>query len=54
MEIPEGITVSLPRNTVIIVESIDRHLVGEFAADIRKTRKPEPYKGKEFATLINC
>lgn len=46
MEIPEGITISLPRNTVIIVEGIDRHLVGEFAANIRKVRKPEPYKGK--------
>jgi|SRR5690554_1284264 len=46
LDIPEGITVTLPRNTVIIVEGIDRQVVGEFAANIRKVRKPEPYKGK--------
>lgn len=46
LQIPEGITITLPRNTVIIVEGIDKYLVGEFAANIRKIRKPEPYKGK--------
>lgn len=46
LDIPEGITITLPRNTVIIVEGIDKQLVGEFSANIRKTRKPEPYKGK--------
>lgn len=46
LDIPEGINITLPRNTVIIVEGIDRHLVGEFSANIRKIRKPEPYKGK--------
>jgi large subunit ribosomal protein L6 len=46
MAIPKGINVTLPRNTVIIVEGINRQEVGEFAANIRKVRKPEPYKGK--------
>ncbi|NLM62947.1 MAG: 50S ribosomal protein L6 [Mollicutes bacterium] len=46
MEIPEGITVELPSNTQLIVKGIDKFKVGEFAANIRKVRKPEPYKGK--------
>ena len=46
MEIPEGITVEAPSNTEIVVKGIDKVLVGEFAANIRKVRKPEPYKGK--------
>lgn len=45
-EIPENITVTLPKNTSIIIEGIDKQVVGEFAAKIRATRKPEPYKGK--------
>lgn len=44
--VPEGLTVELPRNTEINVSGIDKQLVGEFAANIRKFRKPEPYKGK--------
>ena len=44
--IPEGITVTLPRNTIIIIEGIDKQVVGEFAANVRKVRRPEPYKGK--------
>lgn len=44
--IPEGITVENPSNTEIIIKGIDKQLVGEFAANIRKIRKPEPYKGK--------
>lgn len=46
VEIPEGITVESPSNTEITVKGIDKQLVGEFAANIRKIRKPEPYKGK--------
>ncbi|HEY8436958.1 MAG TPA: 50S ribosomal protein L6 [Haloplasmataceae bacterium] len=46
LEIPEGITVELPKNTQIIVKGADKQLVGEFAAKIRSCRKPEPYKGK--------
>ncbi len=41
----EGITFSVEKN-VITVEGIDKQLVGEVAANIRKIRKPEPYKGK--------
>ena len=46
MEIPEGLTVESVSNTEITVKGIDKVLVGEFAANIRKVRKPEPYKGK--------
>ena len=46
MQIPEGITVEAPSNTEITVKGIDKVLVGEFAANIRKVRQPEPYKGK--------
>lgn len=43
---PEGITTEAPSNTEIIVKGIDKALVGNYAANIRKWRKPEPYKGK--------
>jgi len=43
---PEGITVEVPANNKIIVKGIDKELVGEHAANIRKQRLPEPYKGK--------
>ena len=43
---PEGITISVEKNTHLTVIGIDRQLVGQVAADIRKFRKPEPYKGK--------
>ena len=46
MEIPKGITVEVPSNTEVTVKGIDKVLVGEFAANIRKVRQPEPYKGK--------
>lgn len=45
-EVPEGVTVTAPKTTVIIVEGIDQQLVGQVAANIRAWRKPEPYKGK--------
>jgi large subunit ribosomal protein L6 len=44
--IPEGITIETPTNTEILVKGIDKQLVGQVAANIRKFRKPEPYKGK--------
>ena len=43
---PAGVTVTAPKPTTIIVEGIDAQQVGETAANIRKWRKPEPYKGK--------
>ena len=44
--VPEGIQIACPRPTEIVVSGIDKQLVGETAAKIRKLRKPEPYKGK--------
>src|SRR5574344_496890 len=46
VEITEGLTLETPSNTELVVKGIDKQLVGEFAANIRKIRKPEPYKGK--------
>ena len=46
MNVPEGLTVEAPSNTEIVVKGIDKVLVGEFTANVRKVRKPEPYKGK--------
>ena len=43
---PEGITTETPDATTVIVKGIDKALVGNYAANIRKWRKPEPYKGK--------
>ena len=43
---PEGITFEVPTPTRVIVRGIDKELVGQVAANIRKVRKPEPYKGK--------
>ena len=46
VEAPEGITFEVPVPTRIIVRGIDKEAVGQVAANIRKIRKPEPYKGK--------
>ena len=46
MEVPNGITVKSVSNTEIELEGISKEQIGEFAANIRKVRKPEPYKGK--------
>ncbi|MFC6639340.1 50S ribosomal protein L6 [Sulfitobacter sp. JBTF-M27] len=43
---PEGVTVTAPKQTEVVVEGIDEQLVGQVAANIRAWRKPEPYKGK--------
>jgi large subunit ribosomal protein L6 len=46
VDAPSGITFEVPVPTRIIVKGIDKELVGQVAANIRKIRKPEPYKGK--------
>ncbi len=46
VEPPEGIEFEVPQPTEIVVRGIDKQLVGQVAADIRKRRPPEPYKGK--------
>jgi len=45
-QIPDGINVETPNQTTIKISGIDKQEVGELAANIRKLRKPEPYKGK--------
>ena len=44
--IPSGITLESPSNTELIIKGIDKQAVGQFAAEVRKIREPEPYKGK--------
>src|SRR6185437_958223 len=46
IEAPEGIEFEVPQPTEVVIRGIDKQLVGQVAADIRKRRKPEPYKGK--------
>ena len=46
MKLPEGIKVVCPTPTEIQISGYDKQVVGEFAAEVRKIRKPEPYKGK--------
>ncbi|MBM7069985.1 50S ribosomal protein L6 [Actibacterium sp. 188UL27-1] len=45
-DVPEGVTVTCPKQTEVIIEGSDEQLVGQVAANIREWRKPEPYKGK--------
>ena len=45
-DIPDDVTITVPKNTQIIVEGINAQIVGQVAANIRAWRKPEPYKGK--------
>jgi len=45
-EVPEGVTVTAPKPTVVVVEGADQQQVGQVAANIREWRIPEPYKGK--------
>ncbi|MEL6167423.1 MAG: 50S ribosomal protein L6 [Pseudomonadota bacterium] len=45
-DVPQGVTVTCPKQTQIVVEGSDEQLVGQVAANIREWRKPEPYKGK--------
>jgi large subunit ribosomal protein L6 len=46
MPIPEGLSLELPKPVHIVVKGADKHMVGQFAANIRRVRPPEPYKGK--------
>jgi large subunit ribosomal protein L6 len=46
MEAPAGITVEVPNPNLIIISGFDKQLVGQFAANVREKRRPEPYKGK--------
>src|SRR5205823_14018646 len=43
---PEGVSVEVPDPTTVVVKGIDRQKVGQFAAEVRASKKPEPYKGK--------
>jgi large subunit ribosomal protein L6 len=45
-EIPDGITIKTPDQTTVEISGSDRQKVGQVAAEIRRWRKPEPYKGK--------
>jgi large subunit ribosomal protein L6 len=45
-EIPAGVTVTVPDATHIVIQGCDKQKVGQFAAELRSARKPEPYKGK--------
>ena len=45
-EIPAGLKVTCPDQTHIVIQGCDKQLVGQFAAELRSVRKPEPYKGK--------
>ena len=46
LDVPEGLDVKTPDQTTIHISGIDKQAVGQFAAEIRQWRKPEPYKGK--------
>ena len=46
LEIPAGIKVELPKNTQVVVSGSDKQVVGQFAANVRGVREPEPYLGK--------
>jgi len=46
MPIPAGLTVTCPDQTHVVIKGSDKQLVGEFAAEVRAVREPEPYKGK--------
>ena len=46
LPIPEGLKVECPSQTEVKISGIDKQLVGQFAAEVREVRKPEPYKGK--------
>jgi large subunit ribosomal protein L6 len=45
-KIPTGLKVNCPDQTHVVIKGVDKQLVGQFAAEVRAVRKPEPYKGK--------
>ena len=46
LDVPEGLEVKTPDQTTVEISGIDKQSVGQFAAEVRRWRKPEPYKGK--------
>jgi large subunit ribosomal protein L6 len=46
MEAPQGVSVTVPDSTHVVITGADKQAVGQFAAEVRKVRPPEPYKGK--------
>ena len=46
LPIPEGLTVKVDKGTNILISGIEKAAVGQFAASVRRIRRPEPYKGK--------
>jgi large subunit ribosomal protein L6 len=46
LPIPDGLKIAVDKNVMVRIEGINRHQVGQFAADLRSIRPPEPYKGK--------
>jgi large subunit ribosomal protein L6 len=46
LPVPEGLEVKTPDQTTVEISGIDKQAVGQFAAEVRRWRKPEPYKGK--------
>ena len=46
LDVPEGVEVKTPDQTTVEISGIDKQAVGQFAAEVRSWRKPEPYKGK--------
>ena len=46
VKIPDGVTVKVDKSTAITIDGCDKQVVGQFAADVRAKRPPEPYKGK--------
>jgi large subunit ribosomal protein L6 len=53
-ELPAGIEASVEKQTIVTLKGIDRYLIGQVAANIRRLRDPEPYKGKgiKYATEV--
>ena len=49
LSVPEGLEVKTPDQTTVEISGIDKQAVGQFAAEVRRWRKPEPYKGKGIA-----
>jgi large subunit ribosomal protein L6 len=45
-KIPDGLDVTCPDQTHVVIKGVDKQMVGQFAAEVRAVRKPEPYKGK--------
>ncbi|HIA27066.1 MAG TPA: 50S ribosomal protein L6 [Planctomycetes bacterium] len=46
LPIPQGLTIECPVQTRVVINGVDKQLVGQFAANVRRIRPPEPYKGK--------